>query len=108
MAKILLVNFDVELGTRLSAFLRAERHELCAVLECGHFAEMLKRCPVPIDLVILDVSLGEKYVRDLLSEISSYRVRNGPRPAILCISRVYRGPHFALDLERKGARLLYV
>ncbi len=108
MAKILLVNFDEERATRLAGFLRTERYEVCINSETEKFSQMLKWHVCGIDLVILDASHREKYVRDLLTEIASYRARNGARPMVLCISRVYRGPRFRLDLERKGARFLYV
>jgi hypothetical protein len=108
MANILLVNFDEERALRLAAFLRTERYEVRINLEAEKFPQMLKRHVCEIDLVILDASHREKYVRYLLTEIASYRARNGPRPMVLCISRVYRGPRFQLDLERKGARLVYV
>jgi len=72
------------------------------------FARMLRQYGSEIDLVIVDASYSEKYALDLLTEMASYRKRNGPCPAALCISRVYRGPRFELEVERKGARLLYV
>ena len=108
MAKILLVNFDDRSGPRLAAFLRAERAEVGVASEREPFARMLKRKGAPIDLIILDASRQEKHLCKVLNEIAAYQVRNGPRPMVLCISRVYRGPRFELDLERKGARLLYV
>jgi DNA-binding response OmpR family regulator len=108
MAKILLANFEEEAGVRLSVFLRNEHHEVCLAFENDSFSQMLRRCGPATDLLILDVSRREKYTRDLLAQITSHRVQYGPRPMLLCISRAYRGAQFELDLERKGARVVYV
>ena len=108
MSKILLVNFDEELRKRLAGFLRAERHETFVGGEGECLPAILQRSGGAIDLFILDVSCREKYVRELLAEVISHRAKSGPRPMVLCISRIYRGPRFALDLEMKGARFLYV
>jgi hypothetical protein len=102
MAKILLLNFDDDFGSRLAAFLRNEHHDIlpsCISSNCTQNSA---------DLVIIDVSQREKVFERLLKEIVTFRAQHGPRPMILCISHVYRGPRFQLDLEQKGARLLYV
>ncbi|SRR5260370_6041649 len=108
MARILLINFDDQLSARLAAFLRTQRHDVCVAIEDRNFSQIFKQYVLRADLLIVDVSHREKYVRDLLRKIALHRARKGPRPMVLCISRVYRGPRFELDLERKGARLLYV
>jgi DNA-binding response OmpR family regulator len=107
MPRILLVNFDEEQARRMAAFLRTERQQVCVAPATENVSQTVRRI-CGIDLVILDASHREKYARDLLNGIASYRARNGPRPMVLCISRVYRGPRFQLDVERKGARLIYV
>ena len=108
MAKILLANFDEEAGVRLTAFLRNEHHEVRSALENESFSQMLQRCGHTTDLLILDVSRRERYARDLLTQVTSHRIQYGPRPMLLCISRAYRGAQFELDLEQKGARVVYV
>jgi DNA-binding response OmpR family regulator len=108
MAKILLANFDEQAGISLAAFLRNEHHDVYVALEDQAFSQLLGRYGTATDLVILDVSSRKKHSYDLLAQIASRRVQHGPRPMILCISRVYRGPQFELDLERKGARVVYV
>jgi hypothetical protein len=107
MAKILLVNFEEEQAARLAAFLHIERHEICSEdssLALGQFIRHIAE----FDLVIVDASHREQFVRDVVSGIATQRERNGPRPGVLCICRTYRGPRFELDLERKGARVVYV
>jgi DNA-binding response OmpR family regulator len=108
MAKILLANFDEEAGARLTAVLRNERHEAQLARENESFSQMMQRRDLKPDLLILDMSRRERYARDLLAEVSSHRIQYGPRPMLLCISRAYRGAQFELDLERKGARVVYV
>jgi hypothetical protein len=108
MAKILLANFDEEAGVRFTAFLRNEHHEVGSALENESFSHMLQRCGLKADLLILDVSRRERYACDLLDQVSSHRIQCGLRPMVLCVSRAYRGAQFELDLERKGARVVYV
>lgn len=108
MAKILLANFDEEAGVRLTVFLRNEHHEVRLAFENESFSQMLQRCGPAIDLLILDVSRRERYASGLLAQIASHRIQYGPRPMLLCISRAYRGAQFELDLEQKGARVVYV
>jgi hypothetical protein len=108
MAKILLANFDEEEGTRLTAFLRNEHHEVGLSFKDESFVQILRRCGAATDLLILDVSRREKYARELLAQVTSHRLQYGPRPLILCILRSYRGAQFELDLERQGARVVYV
>ena len=108
MAQILLANFDEEEGVRLTAVLRNEHHEVRLALENESFLQMLRRCGLTTDLLILDVSRRERYARDLLTQVTSHRIQHGPRPMLLCISRAYRGAQYELDLERKGARVVYV
>jgi len=108
MATIFLANFGEENGGRLAAFLRAQRHETYMARDEHSFVEMKRRSGLSPDLVIMDASAHEDRVRRLANELGKYRIQHGPKPMILCISRVYRGPRFEIELERKGIRLLYV
>jgi hypothetical protein len=108
MANIILVNFAEEPGSRVAAFLRVDQHKVHVAQENAHFSDVLHEYGNEIDLVILDASRHEKHVRQFLTELISFKTRNGPRPMALCISHVYRGPRFVLDMERKGARFVYV
>jgi hypothetical protein len=108
MAQILLMNFDEEPTLRLAAFLRAETHEVLIALPTQSYFGWVRGHGEDADLVIIDVSHREKFFWPLLEDISIYRSEQGENPVVLCISRIYRGPRFELDIERKGARLLYV
>lgn len=107
MDKVLLVNFEKVQAARLAAFLRIERHEV-HIAEPVESTRQTLRGVATFDLVIVDASHREQYVRDITASIGAYRARNGPRPAVLCVCRSYRGPRFELDLEKKGARVIYV
>jgi hypothetical protein len=107
MAKILLVNFDREQAVSLAGFLRLQRHESW-IAEHDWPLSHVVRSFGGTDLVIVDISHREQYARNLLIQIANYRAMHGPRPMALYISRVYRGPQFELEIERKGARFLYV
>lgn len=108
MGKIVLMNFDEEQGLRLATFLRMERHEVVCALPNQTYLGWLHGQDDDADLAILDVSCHENCFRQILDEIAARRARKGPRPMIICISRQYRGAQFELDIERKGARLVYV
>jgi DNA-binding response OmpR family regulator len=108
MGQILLMNFDEEMGSKLAVALRNQRHSVVMLPKDVSFAKALTLGKGSPDLVILDFSRIERNGRTLLSEIVFYRARYGPWPMLLCVSRVYRGPQFELDLERKGARVVYV
>lgn len=108
MATILLLNFSEDLGARLKAFLRLERHDVWTAVPSQTYASWLRGRENGADLVIMDVSRREKYFWQVLEEIVAYRAQHGHHPNILCVSRVDRGAQFDLDLEKKGARLIYV
>lgn len=108
MPNILLVNFDENFGPRLAAFLRVEGHQVREVRQIEDLSQVLRnRSEVP-DLLIVDVSNCDQYIHELLDQFTSHRMRHGLKPMVLCMSRVYLGPRFALNIERKGARFLYV
>lgn len=107
MARILLANFDEVSGTRLMAFLRGQRHEAHLAAQDTSISQVLS-CMNETDLVIVDGSHREQYTRDLVARIASRRVGDGLRPMMLCICRSYRGPQFEMDLEKKGAHVIYV
>ena len=108
MGHILLMNVDELPGVKLAGLLRSQHHSVAVLSVGASLATALRQeSPVP-DLVILDPSQREKYAGTLLDEIVSYRTRYGPQPMLLCVLRVYRGPQPELDLEKKGARVVYV
>jgi hypothetical protein len=58
-----------------------------------------------VDLVIIDVSIDDPEMRHTLRILKVERAR---RPfAVLCVTRVNRGPRYQYDIERIGARFAY-
>ncbi len=107
MALILLTNFDEPSAHRLADLLTRRGHR---VNKCSTFdgVQFLEASDHDLDLIILDVSHDDRETQNQLAEIRHYRAQHGPRPMLLCVSRLYRGARFQLDLESKGARVVYV
>jgi hypothetical protein len=59
------------------------------------------------DLAIVDVSIDDQQMRTVLEVIRRARMQQNLKPALLCISRVNRGPRFQYQIERMGARFAY-
>lgn len=108
MARVVLANFDAESGAQLVQLLKRNRHS--ATLLPATAPDDVERTisRATCDLILLDVSCDDRPTHALLGEIVRRRAELGLRPMLLCVARVYRGPRFELDLERKGARLAYV
>ncbi len=107
-ARILLVQFDEAWEARLAETLRQRGHSVTTHCREECVSEHLSELGHEIELVILDVSKGDDETWSIVAEIRQYRTQYGPKPMLLCVSRVYRGPRFELELERKGARVVYV
>jgi hypothetical protein len=107
-AQILLVNFDEASEERLREIFRQKGHCVSAYAGDKPLAEHLWKLSDDVDLIVLDVSGKDRVVRNQLGEIGRYRAQHGHRPTVLCVSRIYRGPQFELELEREGARVVYV
>src|SRR5690349_2171924 len=106
--RILLVNFDEASEGRLTEILRQRGHRVSTYTSEEPLAEHLSKPRGDVDLIVLDASGNDRVVHDQLDEIRQYRAQHGHRPTVLCVSRVYRGPQVELELERKGARVVYV
>jgi DNA-binding response OmpR family regulator len=108
MAKVLLVDFEKQLGELVSELLQQARHDVEVHARSVPLTEVeFNRLP-RFALVILDVSLDNRVSREHLRCIQDYRDQHGGRPLILAVSRVYRGSRFEFDLERKSVRVVYV
>jgi DNA-binding response OmpR family regulator len=106
MATIVVSNFAEAPAARLADLLRLRGNR---VLVCDHTQSISRSIgSTDVDLIILDVSKDDAHVRERLAEVRHCRERRGIKPLLLCVSMIYRGARFELDLERKGARFLYV
>ena len=108
MARIVIVQFDQRVAITVAQLLRGRRHQVTVCESGGGHAPVLGSCDTCPDLIVLDVSTDGPSTRKLLEEINRFRAQNGPKPMLLCVSSVYRGPRFEFELERKGGRLVYV
>jgi DNA-binding response OmpR family regulator len=106
--RILLVNFDETSEGRLTEILRQKGHRVSAYACEESLAQHLLQLRNDVDLIVLDASGNDRALHDQLAEIRRYRAQHGHRPTVLYVSRVYRGPQVELELERKGARVIYV
>lgn len=108
MGRILIGGFDQPTADQLAIRLRAGRHDvwICeAISECDRY--IINLCSA-IDLVVMDGTADPGLVDECFKGIADLYARRGRRPMLLCVSRVYHGPRFEMDLENKGARLVYV
>jgi DNA-binding response OmpR family regulator len=108
MAKVLLVDFEKQLGELVSELLQQERHNVAVHSQNVPLTEAGFQDPPGFELVIFDMSLDDRVRREHLRFVQDYRDQHGGRPGILCVSRVYRGARFEFDLGRKGVRVVYV
>lgn len=108
MTDILLVDFNPAVTERLMEMLRAKCYSV-SIHSCHRtLSETLSTHERNFDIVIIDVSTYSTAVRQHLTLLTAHRAERGPRPMILCVSQVDRGPQFELQLEREGARVVYV
>jgi hypothetical protein len=108
MARIVIGGFDQPTAAQLAMRLRVGRHDvrICeAISDCDrHIIDL----GAEIDLVVMDGTADPGLVDECFKGIADLYARRGRRPMLLCVSRVYHGPRFEMDLENKGARLVYV
>jgi hypothetical protein len=108
MAHILIGGFDASTAAQLASQLQAGRHDvrICeAIHDCGrHIADS----GTAIDLVVVDGTASPGLVEKCFKGIADLYAGRGRRAMLLCVSRVYHGPRFEIDLENEGARLVYV
>ena len=105
MAKLLVIDCDGNSHSELMGSLQAHRHE---VTHCTGLTD-LKKVPIPnlkkFDVAILLLRCAG---RDVSRALGYLKLSCGLRPMILCVCSVYHGSRMRLDLERRGARFLYV
>lgn len=106
MARVLLAGFDKDMANELALLFARLKHQIVilpatvAQYECLGSGE--------VDMIVLEVSIENRLVKSVLAAKDKSEQHSHGTPILLCVSRVYRGPRFELDLERKGGRLVYV
>jgi hypothetical protein len=59
------------------------------------------------NLVVVDVSIDDREMRKVLRIIRRVKTHCRTVLALVCVSRVNRGPRFQYDIEEIGARFVY-
>jgi CheY-like chemotaxis protein len=107
-ASILVIDDDPIHRAALVRHLALHRYSITACSEPKETLVVLSRSDANFHVVVWNVTRVQWDCLDVLRTINElYRQSPRPRPRILCISVVYRGPQFRLDIERLGARLIY-
>lgn len=106
MARILLLGPDESSAKVLALFLERRRHQVTVHRELQSAGDSPTRDLDNFDVLVVDMTANRPEDWNTLDRL---RVETAAwNPGILCLSRVYRGPRFQLDIERRGARLVYV
>jgi len=108
MARILLLSPDESSAKVLAVFLEQRRHRV-TVRRGGQYARDDPTGDLyNFDVLIVDMTANRPEDWERLDRVRFGAERTASKPRILCMSRVYRGPKFELDIEGRGARLVYV
>lgn len=104
MANILISGFEPDAAAQLDHLLRARRH--CVQIIAGDLEPRSNRYQ-DVDLMILGVS-GAGILTEISDYLMSHKESGAVPPSLLCVARVYQGPRLELEVEKKGARLVYL
>jgi hypothetical protein len=98
----LIGGFDESTATQLASLLRAGRHDvqICEVIQTCN--RPITELDATIDLVVVDGTAGFSLVEKYFKSIACVYAGRGRRAMLLCVSRVYHGPRFEIDLESEG------
>lgn len=107
MAQILFFDPHEEDAMELARRLKAKHHTVTSCTKAKELIQHLKCHAASFDVVILDVS-AQTLDLQILNGVNCMVLKAGQAPAVVCVSRVYKGPQMQLQIERKGARLVYV
>ena len=106
MTRILISGIDHH-AEQLAERLRRHHHTITQCSNVRGVLQQLRRVDEHFDLIVMDVEeLGPEL--QLLDQINVVRLKHAQYPAVVCVSRSYKGPQIQLKAERKGARLVYV
>ncbi len=108
MARILLGGFDGPTATQLASLLRSGSHRIQICGELQLCVDVVRDHRTAVDLVIVDATSSPALIGECLRVLRCQNAGKGPKIRLLCVSRAYHGPRFEIDIEREGARLVYV
>ena len=106
MARLLLFDPDERHAKTVVSALESQSHKLtvCASRRetLGHIKTKLAKFKV----IILDFS-NRPDDWEFLDRVCRLTITCVPKPGLLCLARTNWGPHVRLQVERKGAKILY-
>lgn len=106
MARIVLVGFNEAFGKELSQCLKNQHH---ATTVCARGDEAwMKDFATDLKLVMLNFTRNAPEDWEALKRISKAKTESAAGPMILCVANRYLGPKMELEIERRGARIVYV
>jgi hypothetical protein len=105
---LLLLGPNSRHAATIAAVLERHRHtpQIAAYVEDG--LRQLARGDSRYDVVIVDMSRNAPSEWNILDQVLKTVAADSPKPMVLCLSDIYRGPAMQLEVERKGARLLWI
>lgn len=107
MARILVYYPDECHARSLVAELKPRRFYLEAFHDSEELLVRLKQRGSEFDILILGMTNDGQRELQLLDACCEEKMDSAPNLNILCVSRIYHGPHLRLEVERRGARLVY-
>ena len=105
MARILLIDSDETHALALTSDLKLGRHSVTITPRMDRV--LREEILTQFDAVIIDLTRNQQEEWRTLEWLCRQRMTQHTRTAVLCLSRVYRGPGMKLKIERMGARLIY-
>jgi DNA-binding response OmpR family regulator len=106
MASILLVSGDRMGRDDLAAKLRARGHSVILTCTKGLSVKLAAHLQ-SVEIVIFDVTALANGDKETLRQLCQFPRQDSCPALVLCYSRIDRGPHFELALERLGVRYVY-
>ena len=106
--RILLLSPDESSAEVLAAFLEQRHYHVTVHRERHSAGDGHAPHLDDFDVIVVDMTANRPEDWDRLDRACVGAERTASKPGILCLSRVYRGPQFELDIERRGGRLAYV
>ncbi len=106
MTRAILLHRGDGWATNLEHLLRRQ-YSLTARNYCASSPHQLRHEIRGANLAIVDVSIDDQQMRAVLQIARRAKMKENQMLALVCISRVNRGPRFQHDIERIGARFVY-
>jgi DNA-binding NtrC family response regulator len=106
MARIILIDSDESHAKTVASALARRDHQLTVYANARDLFRRLSDEHIQFTVVILNFS-NRPEDWDSLDKLRKLTLMCVPRPGILCLSRSKWGTDVRLQVERKGARLVY-